>query len=298
MNMRYLLSGALCLVALPCLAAPGEIARAPVTEATGVQPNILFILDDSGSMAWEDTLNKGVEHWGYQPASSLMGYTGVYSNSRTGIENNHDADDRIVYSSDLGGAVGACMGFNVMAYNPALTYTPWAGADRLGIAYQNMSLSNVREDPYEPTSSARMKDDVYYVRWDDNGDGDYDYGECGVYSNNSGRLYLDEDHVIEVEDLSAAQQVNFANWFTYYRDRMLVAKSAMAGVINANESRVGLRTIQGRNNRNVADMTDVDEREDLLEELFTAYPSGGTPLRTSLKNVLQHWKQCSHSECG
>jgi hypothetical protein len=72
----------------------------------------------------------------------------------------------------------------------------------------------------------------------------------------------------------------------------------MAGVINANESRVGLRTIQGRNNRNVADMTDVDEREDLLEELFTAYPSGGTPLRTSLKNVLQHWKQCSHSECG
>jgi|GEM_PF-611502 len=293
--MRYLLSGALCLVALPCLAAPGEIARAPVTEATGVQPNILFILDDSGSMAWEDTLNKGVEHWSLQPASSLMGYTGVYSKSGIWIENNHDADDRIVSYTDLGGAIGACMGFNVMAYNPALTYTPWAGADRAGIAYQNMSLSNVREDPYEPTSWARMSDDAYYVRWDDNGDGDYDYGECGVYSNNSGRLYLDEDHVVEVEDLSAAQQVNFANWFTYYRDRMLVAKSAMAGVINANESRVGLRTIQGRNNRNVADMTDTDEREALLEELFTAYPSGGTPLRTALKNAGEYYSSTGRS---
>jgi len=287
--MRYLLSGALCLVALPCLAAPGEIARAPVTEATGVQPNILFILDDSGSMAWEDTLNKGVEHWGYQPASSVLGNSGVYS-INAGVVSHRT-------QNTIARAIGSCNGFNVLAYDPELTYTPWAGKDRFGVEYADATLLTARSNPYEPTSTVNLTG-VYYMPWTDNdGDGEYDFEECGLYQSGSS-LYVDNTRQTYINQQSAAQKTNFANWFTYYRDRMSVAKSAMAGVIDANESRVGLRTIQGRNNRNVADMTDVDEREDLLEELFTAYPSGGTPLRTSLKNVLQHWKQCSHSECG
>ncbi|MEL0617761.1 PilC/PilY family type IV pilus protein [Cobetia marina] len=279
--MRYLLSGALCLFALPCLAAPGEIARAPVTEATGVQPNILFILDDSGSMAWEDTLNQGVEYWGYQPASSVLGDSGVYSISNFGTVSHQS-------QTSVARAIGSCNGFNVLAYNPALTYAPWAGKDRFGADYLDATLLTARADPYEPTTTVNLTG-VYYMPWTDNdGDGEYDFEECGLYRSGNG-LYVDTTRQTYINQQSAAQKTNFANWFTYYRDRMSVAKSAMAGVIDTNESRVGLRTIQGRNNRNVADMTDDDERDDLMEELFTAYPSGGTPLRTALKNAGEYF---------
>lgn len=279
--MRYLLSGALCLFALPCLAAPGEIARAPVTEATGVQPNILFILDDSGSMEWQDTLNNGVEYWGYQPASSILTGSGVYTINRFGTVSHQS-------QTTVAKAIGSCNGFNVLAYNPQLTYSPWAGKDRLGVTYTDKTLYTARSDPYEPTEVVNLSG-VYYMPWsDDDADGEYDFGECGLYRTGN-NLYVDTTKQVVVSRLTAAQQINFSNWFTYYRDRMSVAKAAMAGVINTNESRVGLKTIQQRNDRNVADMTDSDERDALLEKLFTAYPSGGTPLRSALKRAGEYY---------
>lgn len=97
---RYLLG--LALVAslalpLPSLAASVALATAPLATATTstVKPNVMFIMDDSGSMDWD-----------YLPdwANDSHPDTGTnYDNMSELFRNN---------------------GFNGVAYNPAITYTP------------------------------------------------------------------------------------------------------------------------------------------------------------------------------
>jgi type IV pilus assembly protein PilY1 len=68
-------------------AAPTQLANSPISGASSVEisPNVMFVLDDSGSMAW-DFLPDWAE------------------------------------STDLSRSRNA--GFNGVAYNPAITYTP------------------------------------------------------------------------------------------------------------------------------------------------------------------------------
>lgn len=82
---------------LPALAASVALATAPLATATisTVKPNVMFILDDSGSMDWD-----------YLPdwANDSHPVTGTgYINMPELFRNN---------------------GFNGVAYNPAITYTP------------------------------------------------------------------------------------------------------------------------------------------------------------------------------
>ncbi|MEF8747110.1 MAG: PilC/PilY family type IV pilus protein [Candidatus Accumulibacter propinquus] len=92
MQTRKLTTSSLSLLALLLLAsgaaaAPTQLANSPISGASSVEisPNVMFVLDDSGSMAW-DFLPDWAE------------------------------------STDLSRSRNA--GFNGIAYNPALTYTP------------------------------------------------------------------------------------------------------------------------------------------------------------------------------
>lgn len=82
---------------LPSLAASVALATAPLATATTstVKPNVMFILDDSGSMDWN-----------YLPdwANDSHPVTGTNYSSMPGLFRNN--------------------GFNGVAYNPAITYTP------------------------------------------------------------------------------------------------------------------------------------------------------------------------------
>lgn len=82
---------------LPALALPVALATAPLTTATtsSVKPNVMFILDDSGSMDWN-----------YLPdwANDSHPDTGTGYTSMAELFRNN--------------------GFNGVAYNPAITYSP------------------------------------------------------------------------------------------------------------------------------------------------------------------------------
>jgi|CXWL01.1.fsa_nt_gi type IV pilus assembly protein PilY1 len=84
-------------LSLPTMAGPVALATAPLITATTttVKPNVMFILDDSGSMGWD-----------YLP---------------DWVRNNHPTTGT---AYDSMAELFTNSGFNGVAYNPAVTYTP------------------------------------------------------------------------------------------------------------------------------------------------------------------------------
>lgn len=252
------------ILMLPALAkaAPGELAQAPVTQAVGVKPNIQIILDDSGSMQFDDTLNKGVEAHGWEPTASANNYNFAYVKSDGQWKvRRHQVRERTT-----------CLGFNVQAYNPDADYPPWPG-------YMDISSDDFWE-----------LEDLFYRRWDDaNGNGEYDAWECGENLDDGA------DHRVYFKNMSAEQKQNYANWFHYYRTRMDVAQYALLNVVRNSSDRVGFDTINQSPTEfpvpiPVADMSD-QHSEDLQDAISQPYTRRiGTPLRRALKRTGEYFK--------
>ncbi|MFN8990875.1 MAG: pilus assembly protein [Betaproteobacteria bacterium] len=95
----------------PGIAAVTDISNVPLTTATGVKPNLMYILDDSGSMMMD-----GI------PDYAAFG---------------------------LGGpAAAASSAFNFLYYNPATTYRPGSNADGTSMGVQGSPWTAVRRDGY------------------------------------------------------------------------------------------------------------------------------------------------------
>jgi type IV pilus assembly protein PilY1 len=261
------------------LAAPGTLATSPLfLQNAAVQPNILFMVDDSGSMDWEVLMSNDarIAHG----SSADSGYQDFTPNSTTARRN-------------------LCYAYNVLAYNPNRTYTPWSGLDSYGNAYTDMTLSAARDNPY--TSTTSNLSNHFYFTWNDDGDGVYESGECPAPSSvTTSTDCASYSGCVRVSTLSAAQQVNYANWYSYYRKREYVAKRALSQIIDSSDSRLGLATLH--NNNNVLTLVqDVDDittpinttaqanKKALLKNLSRINSSGGTPLRQSLENAGEYY---------
>ena len=128
------------------------IATDPLgTGASSVQPNIMFILDDSGSMAsnyMPDTVNDG-----HNPTGTPATTAGCY-----------DAGDD---GGGITGAPDACVfgdppfnspDFNTIYYNPALRYNPGLAGDALNTSLEVQNRANTNNwqevlvDPYQSTA--------------------------------------------------------------------------------------------------------------------------------------------------
>ena len=135
------------------MAAPGALGTKPlIMDSVAVQPNIFFLVDDSGSMDWEDLLNNGTRY----PATSIIRNLNFTPN------NNEHEEKRLL-----------CRGFNVMAYDPNVTYVPWAGEDANGNVYGDLTLTTARSNPYNSTVTD-ISNHVYVVWTDSDNDGEYD----------------------------------------------------------------------------------------------------------------------------
>lgn len=103
------------LMALPVNAAiiiPGD----PLASGVRVAPNVLFILDDSGSMAWENINNGDI--------SAVTG-SGSFSDGPNsgGVTSGNTGD----FTDATGNGVMYDQNFstNTLYYNPSVTYEPW-----------------------------------------------------------------------------------------------------------------------------------------------------------------------------
>lgn len=88
---------------------------------------------------------------------------------------------------------------------------------------------------------------------------------------------------------------NFANWFQYYRSRMLTARagSGRAFANQASTLRVGFGTINSTGTKvsNISDDFGVTNKKNFLKTLYERkVPAAGTPLRKAVDDIGQYFK--------
>lgn len=273
------------------IAGAGAVLNVPDTPiflANDIQANIFFALDDSGSMDWEVTKSNGaLAAHPFSPNSGNLDFS----------PNDHNEDREF------------CAGYNVLAYDPNVTYQPWFGVDEDGNAYVDQPINAALTNPYDANGGTRnlLNADgtgfaVGYGLWVDGSggnpaDGVYQDGECPIAPDPGFQGYgaraptYTDVRWIFVDTLTAAEQTNFANWYSYYRKREYVLKRAVSELITNSTQRMGLATLHNNNDVGtpVADMTNTASKDTLLDELFQINSTGGTPLRRLLENTGEYF---------
>ena len=269
----------------------------PLFLGISVPPNIFFAVDDSGSMDWDEILNKGTGNEGFAITGRFVFWIkpGLFTLFGAAWEREFR---RLT-----------CRGYNVMAYDPAVTYDPWLGEDSAGNTYVDATYPNVRDDPYIPGTTVNISTDFYFFWTDADGDDEYDNPTAGFQSasdplDECGNNVDDQTNAVLISSLTAAQQTNYANWYSYFRKREFVMKRSLSELITNSVSNMGLATLH--NNASVGtpitDMTTQANKDTLLDELFQINSSGLTPLRLLLENTGEYYDQAGantdHSPLG
>ncbi|MDI3325243.1 PilC/PilY family type IV pilus protein [Pontibacterium granulatum] len=266
--------------------ASAELSQTPLYLTTSVKPNIFFLVDDSGSMDWEVLRSSGAE--------AIDDYASFPNSGNVDITPTITDQDEILES---------CVGYNVLFYDPSKTYTPWDGVDENGNAYADQSITSALMDPYDAngyTTNLTVADVnghlPGYMTWNDDGDGVFEIGECPDPTR-SGYDYANQFVATTTgstanTSMTAAQQTNFANWYSYYRKREYVMKAALLSLVNNSSQRLGLATLHRNNSVGfpVADVSSGTNRADLMDEISQIGSSGDTPLRTTFEHVGKYFQ--------
>ncbi|MBI3774564.1 MAG: hypothetical protein HY273_03265 [Gammaproteobacteria bacterium] len=294
-------------------AAPWSLVNQPLSLTSKVPPNVLLIVDDSGSMEMEimstdlahDGRLTGTQRNGDNPPASgkLAGTCKIGTSNSDGysfgvrVKSNTIKDCELAEDEEWRFRNS---NFNPFYFDPDKTYAPWPGFNSDGKSFTDMDVHKALANPWIGWRSGNSGNEAidlttygkgptftglrYYTWADKDGDGLFDNDDTVT------------PHLIANE--SAAVQKNFANWFTYSRSRHLIAKSAFGQLIaNANGLRVGLATLHNYgSNLNVnVPLSLVDStpagttnRNTLLSNLYKLDPAGYTPLQDTLKQAGEY----------
>jgi len=301
----------LCLhvgITLAGLLAAATSARADVTDLAAVplitsspqivKPNLMMILDDSGSMAWShmpDTVENfarngdtGTAKYGYVSAQC----NGVYYNPKT------------VYAPPVqvasGGTITALTpptwptayvdGFNTGAGTVNLTtgFQAWTSATTNNTAVP-AALPAGAAYYYRYTGSQTTAAQKNYLNTSSTF-----YSECNTLVGNSA---TDPFTKVTVSSTSGTvgvgpgvdERQNFVNWYSYYRTRMLMMKSATGAAFRDvdDKYRVGYMTINGNASQSFLniDTFGSTQKYNWYSKLYGATPNNSTPLREALSKA-------------
>lgn len=299
------------------------IADVPIYLSSTVQPNIMFVLDDSGSMHWEG-MPDNITYFSYlYPRPSGLYGGSDYPNQVP------DFDAANIYNKLMRSPYN-----NKVYYNPAVTYSPWVQQN--GVSWGNASITCA---PYNPQLTGLGCLNLTANKTTNLSGSDYWYGSGGWYQGNhtfypatyhrynAGSIWSTASYT-EVKivattatytgdgrtsrtDCTAgtctyAQEIqNFANWFTYYRSRILAARAGIgkAFASQGTTMRVGFgainkaaATIDGvANTRTVVSGVRPFSGADRTAFFSSLYghviPAAGTPLRRSLDDIGQYYSR-------
>lgn len=347
--------GVAAMFALATGMASAQISQVPLFLGEKATPNLMYVLDDSGSMKLRFMPDE--IYWASDPYSN-DGYgvtfhpRDVSTNSSGSSVNTNTLTTR---QNDLWSARMRSNSWNVLYYNPEVRYQPWYNSDgtqlpnatpeaawldpndRVAVgtaAQRSTAISNgdavnlVGETTYSSStrwcrSTSSTTANLSTAQTNNptcNGISGEILSPATYYTSNGGNSYTrvrimdsttftrgaartDCTLIGAIATCTQAQEYqNFANWFTYYRNRMSLAIAATSrafseqgttlrvgyGLINK-----GQTTVDGRNNtgtvvRGVRDFSGTD-RNNFFSWLFTATPTGSTPLRRALDDVGQYY---------
>jgi type IV pilus assembly protein PilY1 len=127
------------LPAAPALAGV-ELDQQPLTVARPVEPNIMFILDDSGSMGWEHMPGTAAS-WNNSPPSGLPKTVSV--------------NDIRLRATNI----------NTQWYNPLVTYEPWLKHDGNSYPNANWDGGSVAADPSGKSGTGSLNFKTTFTSW-------------------------------------------------------------------------------------------------------------------------------------
>lgn len=276
------------LPVFPVQAAPVVLATQPLVTAStsSVAPNVLLMMDDSGSMAWSHMPDSNDDN-GNMPMD--YGYYGFRSSQCNG-----------------------------MAYNPAITYL--APVDSTGTSYANASFSAAWVDGFK-TSSGTVNLSSSYRATDTGGINNQDtMGVAAYYYRYMGsqtkKTYYDSSSTFFSECSAARsgsspdyntsvftrvtvgatsgpggtdERTNFANWYSYYRTRILMMKTSTGLAFKGLGSnyRVGFATMNNNGSNKFLNLASFDatQKAAWYTMLYSTSANNSTPLLTALSNA-------------
>lgn len=267
-------------------AAELDLSNVPLDVQEGVEPNILLTFDDSGSMTWS-----------YLP---------------DGIANEYN-DER-----------GASSSYNRLYYNPQIRYTPGVDENGASLGNSNFTaawtngysqsacvknLSNEYRASWEygnncdsnsgtrefhtAVPSSDYSGEAYYYTFDPTNtscDGTVNDDDCydaviinsvsAPFAGGPGRT----DCVNPTSCTYAEEAQNFANWYSYYRSRMLLAKTAAGSAFSqiAGKVRVSRQSLNTYTTIPIFETFTGSDREDFFSWLYgIPNTTSSTPLRNA-----------------
>lgn len=231
-----------------------SLANSPLASSsnTTVQPNIMFILDNSGSM-----------------------------------DREHMPDEAGNFDGDYGYKSSHCNG---VAYDPTITYTPPIKADKT--YYPNASFTGAWYNGYKTSDGTTTLNNSYYYEYtgsvtnkDYVNSGSTFYTECNRSESLSTSVFV--KHTLTTSS-GATDKQNYANWFSYYRSRLLTMKTAAGAAFSnlGDAYRVGLMKINSSNTPILELGTfDGTHRSDWYSRFYSQTANNSTPLREALSNA-------------
>lgn len=304
------------------------LSDVPLFLTTAVDPNIIFTLDDSGSMQFEimpdELITKDVR-FVYPVREGTYGGN-TYDNYVVGF----DADNK--YTTRLRSSY-----VNKIYYNPEVRYLPWSKAD--GSLMDDASITCAPHNPWpipgknNPIEHCRnlTKENKQKARWlksDGNLTSETEktfYPAVYFQYKGNGNINLASSYdQIEIKPGNAPfnggenrtdcvnssactydeEIQNFANWYTYYRSRVLLARAGVGRAFAAqgNNMRVGFGAInKGRTKIDEVNTETIitgvrqfagTDRTSFFNILYNhTIPAAGTPLRTAMQSVGEYLKR-------
>ncbi len=263
-------------------AAPFDIAQVPIYLGGVIEPNLMYIHDDSGSMGWA-----------YLPDT----ISGTSTTKR-----------------------GTSSAFNRQYYNPSITYPP--AVDSLNVSRGNASFTAAWSNGYDTNRGANLVNlsTAYRVSWSAFDSFvtaaepafyhvyDVTLGGCPPAALTKEACY--RKVVVSATSGPGAtdERQNFANWYSYYRTRNFAAKGGISrafaslgegirigyGRINKGATVIDGRSVAAveRGVRPFRDEADATKkyRKQFFDWLFAVGNNSGTPLRRALDGAGQYFE--------
>ncbi len=299
------------LLAVPASAAvANSLAQAPLAflQASPVKPNILFILDDSGSMQWSH-LGDEVLANRYENA---IGY-------RSSICNKLYYDPAVRYPVplDADGKPYPAANFSAARYDGFRADSPLIDLDKEFMAWRSRASSPATPAGFTPdcwrtteqcsadsSGLSNSAGPAHYFLY--RGDSTASLGDNSAtdpckdikHAESEGELGDGERWLRVVVGPRSGpggsdERQNFANWFSYHRTRMLTTKTAVGRAFSQldNSFRVGLSVISDTGTGSAAPgSVNIDDfsgthRKNFYDKLYGIAPESSTPLRAALSRA-------------
>ncbi len=284
---------ALSLMAISLNNFAAQTADKPLSTLSvgAVKPNVMFIIDDSGSMAWSHMPDE-VKDW-----RNMVGYrnslcNGVYYNPNTTYLAPKNANGKDMPNSSFNAAWSD--GFSIGS-------TTTHNLSNAFFAYDNKTGAQgykpTQTDRYTQANASPVK--AFY--WE---------LKTGITFNSTMCSETVVDNSLPLNDpkanastinwvkkyITSDKETNFANWFSYYRTRILMMKSSAGAAFNniGDRYRVGFSSINNLKDGSYDDQSFLNinnyastQKQSWYDMLYSVSPGGGTPLKTALNAIGQ-----------